>query len=555
MENWEDWFQPHILDRGWNYYESGAVKELIKTEDGYSAVVEGTEDYNVEIILKKETILDMYCDCPYAEKGNYCKHMAAVLYEAKEQTDSYHADIEKKEENTKERYLQAAENISEEELRKIIVKMAQKDEVFGSWLLTKYEPISEERVRELEKRAEEIGEEYSDQEGCIYYRSTIDYTEELMEILHTQIAPLLEREYYWEAFRIVNSVFLEIETRPLEDNEDLAWEVEAECYSYWTDILAANDEKGKEKMYQWFRYQEQKYKGQSLGNVVRGFLINEFHDEETLKREMEDLDEEICKEAASRNGDNFLEHNLVINVNRRIHIMEQLGYSKNEMREYRSQFRKYSEIRALEIQEYLNEGQMEEAAAVLKESKKADKDKPGLVKEYSVKLLNIYRKLGLEEEYKQELIFQVFQCRQLDIKYMTELKKRCEKAEWEKYRDDILNNSKSAQIRLELMEEEKFYEKMMSEVEHCGYIFLMDKYEKCLREYFPERVRDLYIRYVQGRAVRTSDRNIYRELAGYLKKITQYPDGVQKAQDIADQWKNQYKNRRAMIDELKKAGF
>ena len=23
----------------------------------------------------------MFCDCPYADDGNYCKHMAAVLYE------------------------------------------------------------------------------------------------------------------------------------------------------------------------------------------------------------------------------------------------------------------------------------------------------------------------------------------------------------------------------------------------------------------------------------------------------------------------------------------
>ena len=26
-------------------------------------------------------VSDMECDCPYAEDGNYCKHMAAVLYE------------------------------------------------------------------------------------------------------------------------------------------------------------------------------------------------------------------------------------------------------------------------------------------------------------------------------------------------------------------------------------------------------------------------------------------------------------------------------------------
>ncbi len=34
----------------------------------------------MEILLDGNSIEDMFCDCPYAEEGNYCKHMAAVLF-------------------------------------------------------------------------------------------------------------------------------------------------------------------------------------------------------------------------------------------------------------------------------------------------------------------------------------------------------------------------------------------------------------------------------------------------------------------------------------------
>ena len=51
------------------------------TEDGYKAVVSGSEDYSVEIVIENGKVLSMVCDCPYAEDGNNCKHMAAVLYE------------------------------------------------------------------------------------------------------------------------------------------------------------------------------------------------------------------------------------------------------------------------------------------------------------------------------------------------------------------------------------------------------------------------------------------------------------------------------------------
>ena len=80
MNNWRDLFQDHILARGEMYFYDGAVQELHKTEHGYQAIVEGTEDYEVEIEIEEGEVCEMYCSCPYAEDGSHCKHMAAVLY-------------------------------------------------------------------------------------------------------------------------------------------------------------------------------------------------------------------------------------------------------------------------------------------------------------------------------------------------------------------------------------------------------------------------------------------------------------------------------------------
>ena len=45
--NWYKMFQPHILDRGIEYYEGGAVTEFEISSDGHeiNAIVEGAEDY------------------------------------------------------------------------------------------------------------------------------------------------------------------------------------------------------------------------------------------------------------------------------------------------------------------------------------------------------------------------------------------------------------------------------------------------------------------------------------------------------------------------------
>ena len=81
MYEWESYFEPHILERGWRYARSGAVQHIIRKKDVIEAVVEGSEYYKVRMHYDGLYVLDAYCSCPYAADGNYCKHMAAVLYE------------------------------------------------------------------------------------------------------------------------------------------------------------------------------------------------------------------------------------------------------------------------------------------------------------------------------------------------------------------------------------------------------------------------------------------------------------------------------------------
>ena len=78
--SWEQYFKPHILNRGYKYYNNNTVRMIRSDNSIIIAVVHGTNDYDVEITIHDNLGYDMYCTCPYAEDGNYCKHMAAVLY-------------------------------------------------------------------------------------------------------------------------------------------------------------------------------------------------------------------------------------------------------------------------------------------------------------------------------------------------------------------------------------------------------------------------------------------------------------------------------------------
>ena len=209
----------------------------------------------------------------------------------------------------------------------------------------------------------------------------------------------------------------------------------------------------------------------------------------------------------------------------------------------------------MEIQEYLSDKKYEEAIAVLKESKKLDADKAGLVAEYSQQLIQIYEKRNMQNEYVQELQYQVFECMQRDLEYIVKLKKLCSETEWEEQREKLLQGKTSYWIRYEFLVEEELFERLLQEIQKNQSVHVLDQYEKVLKKYLPNEIRDMYVQYVKKESTRTSDRKSYKYLISYLKKITKYPDGKKIARDIAECWKQDYKRRPAMMDELRKAGF
>lgn len=76
-------------NRGWKYYQNGAVKNLRKLDDNrYAAEVHGSEVYEVEVELSHTgNAIDHYeCDCPaYMLYDGACKHIVAVLKCVQEQ--------------------------------------------------------------------------------------------------------------------------------------------------------------------------------------------------------------------------------------------------------------------------------------------------------------------------------------------------------------------------------------------------------------------------------------------------------------------------------------
>ena len=75
--DWRKHFGSAILERGYNYFKSNAVRIYTHSNDCVEAKVAGTRIYDLRINFKDSQIQSMYCNCPY---GGNCKHLAATLY-------------------------------------------------------------------------------------------------------------------------------------------------------------------------------------------------------------------------------------------------------------------------------------------------------------------------------------------------------------------------------------------------------------------------------------------------------------------------------------------
>ena len=67
-----------MAERGKEYYDAHQVLMLKQTQDGWTAIIEGNETYQV-LLEGHDVITQWHCTCPF-EHGPVCKHVAAVLY-------------------------------------------------------------------------------------------------------------------------------------------------------------------------------------------------------------------------------------------------------------------------------------------------------------------------------------------------------------------------------------------------------------------------------------------------------------------------------------------
>ena len=147
------------------------------------------------------------CDCPYAEDGNYCKHMAAVLYEIEEKSVQMITKGIKDSADMKAELESVIQNIAESEVRNLLLELALKDDFLRNQILTKYvDTISPGQMSRLKEEVENIAWKYSDRSGYVDYYHAMDYVHDLEEFLDENVQNLIDKKLIMQAFELTSTV-------------------------------------------------------------------------------------------------------------------------------------------------------------------------------------------------------------------------------------------------------------------------------------------------------------------------------------------------------------
>jgi len=546
--NWHQTFSGVILSRGLDYHHRGLVKILDISEDFIEASVYGGHVYHVKIKLKDGKITYMKCDCPFAVDGNHCKHMTAVLFCA-EDTKPINKEKSKKIETSLSNLMKKAD---ETVVRDFLTNILMNDEK----LLNRFKSllkceISPDDMKRYKNQINKIFTRYLGSYGFIDYYSAGEFATELEEFLDEEISGMVENEQYQEAFELTNDIFIKLGNLEIDDSDGETGMLAESCMEIWQNILEHCNDILKKKMFGWFVGHINESVVDYMEEYLEEILFDNFKEEEYLAEKLIFTDQQVrkFKEEEDSWSRGYAVGNWAI---RHLSIMEEQRATDKAIDEYCEKHSEFNEVRKYYIERCIARKDYDKAIYLLEKGKQVDENFSGLVRNYSLQLKNLYKLIGNNQAYEKELWSLVLEYDKGDIDIFNELKALYTEEEWKKQRETIFKEISPYSGVADLYESEMLYDRLLQIVLESPNLYTLQAYEKSLKKLYPQELLEKYEMVVRGMASHTSNRKRYREIVTILRMMQKYPEGKQKVDEIANEWRSIYRNRRAMMDELSK---
>ena len=564
LQSFEQYIDETILKRGFQYFKKGLVNEPEETgHNEFEAIVEGTEDYTVNIIVKNDVVTEYVCTCPY-DMGPVCKHVVAVIFYLQQEelgitvkAKKGNSDIKKapKKKTVAEQVDEILEKLTPDNLKDIVRNQCAADSRYRRLFLANYAylvmPVSKALYA---KQVKAILKSVSDRNGYIDYNRTRFVGTAVYQLIQTATKQM-EQGNLKSAFYIACAVLEEI-TEALKYTDDSNGDIGG-CIEPAIEILYQLTrqpvaEEFRLEMFQYFLnvFAKKLFSGRDWHFTMLDLASQIVKNEDDARQIHLQLDE-IKPSAKSWDWDLRNAQQIRANL-----IEKTEGKAKAEI--FLEQNITNADFRKQVIEKAIRNKDFTKAITLANEGiQLCQKDAPGLVNDWRDYLLKVSI---LQDDTETILKYarQMFvQGNRVKKPYFDLIKRYVKPEQWETTLSAIIKEISSRNywggnpLVADIYIWESKWDKLFDFVKSNVSLDKLESYEKYLVKDYTDEITDLYQSAILNYMENNVSRDHYQNACRYLRRMIKMGARV-KANYVIQELRKLYPKRKALMEELLK---
>ncbi len=542
--NWKELFDEDRLDRGYNYYISDKVYDVVLTDDSITSKVEGSKSniYEVKITFKDENIDSLYCTCPYCYADFNCKHMVATLYKKEEIEHNTRNNIQNDNYNTISLFSDLIKNIDETKLRRFIYDKFSNDNEFMEEFINKFqEDFSPEDFYNYESMLDNIFNidvvELYNENG--FYQET-PFNRYLKNFIDDKISLLYKKEEYNYVLQLLYIIYDNISNKLNVNQYIEIKDILDSCNYYLEKIIDVQSTSENEEVLNYLLNKiDLEYKEEITPYFIE-ICINKFNKKQYL-RQLDKILEKLI-------NNNNLSSDILLN---KYELMKKLDYPLLEQEKFLEKHKNNNKIMDLIIKEDINKGNIDHAIELCLENKELHGDTYSL--ENNLLLFELYKAKNDNLNAIEELKNILYDYNIKDMSYIEELKKLSTPENWQKEKEELIEfyqETYSYDFLNKLYIYEEDYEKLYDNIISNCRIETIEEYKEYIGDKHRSEILDIYKKKILKEAMDSKNISGYTLIIHYLNLMITYKNSSEIVKEVILILKNKYKQRKLFMEKL-----
>ena len=558
LNSFEQLIDETILKRGLDYFEQGYVSEFTTIDTNeYEAIVEGSEDYTVNLIVENDIVVSHSCTCPY-DFGPVCKHEIAVLFYMLQNELNLSENKPKKKKATKKPTVEnqiktILQSLDQDALQKFIIEQCKQDKKFRNYFLVTFGHINQKLDAEFYRnQIKEIVKTASDKHGFIDWHN-MKYLIRALESLVEKLESYKLSNNFQQAF-FLSSVLLEEMTKAFDfaddSNGDIGYFVDTALEALHDIVSSDNLDATLKK--EIFEYCIQIYNKKLFSGWDWHLGILEVA--EKLVESEKEVDVLIsCLQKTKDGYETEAAQVTILNLLQKYKTPAEVHQFINKnISNYR--------IREIEIKRAINDKNFEYAKKLCFDGIEVDKiDRPGIVIDWYRYLLKIARLENEVSEIIKQATYLFVNDSRSEEDYFELMRENTPAERWDSDVEKLINHIKaqskntwnSRSLIRKIYIKQQWWNRLFELLKQTESLENIETEEEYLAKDYASELIQMYSNRLKNYVEKFIGREHYQKACRYLRRMKKL-GGETEVNSLIEHFRKTYPMRKALLDELNK---